>query len=59
MDLDRELDWNDTIEKDGDEFVLLPEGDYDFEVISFERGRHPGSEKLPPCNKATLSIKLT
>lgn len=56
---DRELEWNDTIEHDGEEFILLPEGDYDFEVISFERGRHNGSEKLPPCNKATLLIRVT
>lgn len=56
---DRELGWNDSIENDGEDYVLLPEGDYDFEVLSFERGRHNGSDKLPPCNKATLSIKLT
>lgn len=56
---DRELGWNDSIEHDGEDYVLLPEGDYDFEVLSFERGRHNGSDKLPACNKATLSIKLT
>lgn len=58
-EIDRELSWDDVIENDGSDFVILPEGDYDFEVTSFERGRHAGSEKLPPCNKATLSIKLT
>lgn len=56
--VDREFDWNDSIENDGQEFVLLPEGDYDFEVTGFERARHGGSEKLPPCNKAILTIKL-
>ncbi|HBV97748.1 MAG: phage protein [Peptococcaceae bacterium BICA1-7] len=55
---DRELGWDDPIENDGPDFETLPEGDYDFEVVGFERGRHPGSEKLPPCNKATLSIKI-
>lgn len=55
--MDRELGWNDAIENDSS-FVLLPEGDYDFEVISFERGRHPGSEKLPACNKAVLTIEV-
>ena len=45
-EMERELDWNDEIEKDSD-FTLLPEGDYDFTVESFERGRHPGSDKLP------------
>lgn len=55
--MDRELGWNDTIEKDSD-FILLPEGDYPFTVESFERGRHNGSDKLPPCNKAILMIKI-
>ena len=54
----REFNWDDTIERDS-EFVLLPEGDYDFTVKSFERGRHPGSAKLPPCNKAVLDIEVT
>lgn len=54
----RELGWDDTIENDGPDFILLPEGDYDFTVAGFERGRHGGSDKLPPCNKATLSIKI-
>ena len=53
----RELGWDDQIEKDS-EFILLPEEDYDFEVMSFERGRHAGSDKLPPCNKAILMIKI-
>ena len=31
--IERELGWDDEIEKDGPEFVLLPEGDYSFEVV--------------------------
>ena len=58
-DIGRELGWEDPIENDGPDFIILPEGDYDFEVLSFERGRHAGSEKLPACNKAVLRIKLT
>lgn len=54
----RELGWEDIIENDGPEFVILPEGDYDFEVVNFERARHNGSEKLPPCNKAIVHIKI-
>lgn len=54
---ERELRWDDTIEKD-DQFILLPEGDYDFTVESFDRGRHPGSDKMPPCNKAVLRIRI-
>ncbi len=54
---EREFDWNDTIENDSS-FVLLPEGEYEFTVTKFERGRHPGSDKLPPCNKAILTLSI-
>lgn len=50
--------WDDTIENDSPNFVTLPEGDYDFVVTEFERARHGGSEKLPPCNKAIVHIKI-
>ncbi len=55
---EKELQWDDTITKDASDFVLLPEGDYNFTVESFERGRHGGSEKLPPCNKAVLTLRI-
>ena len=54
----REFSWDDQIENDGPDFVVLPEGDYDFEVVTFERARHNGSDKLPPCNKAIVHIKI-
>lgn len=57
-EIERELGWDDEIEKDSGDFILLPEGDYDFTVESFERGRHPGSDKLPPCNKAILKLRI-
>lgn len=57
-DFDRELGWDDVIEKDGSEFVLLPDGDYNFEIVDLERGRHAGSEKLPACNKAILHVRI-
>lgn len=57
-DMEREFNWDDTIEKDSTDFVLLQEGDYDFEVESYERARHGGSEKLPPCNKAVLKLRI-
>lgn len=57
IDDNRELGWDDEIEKESD-FVLLPEGDYDFTVTAFERARHGGSEKLPPCNKAIVHIRI-
>ena len=52
------LDWNDSIEEDGTEFVLLEEGDYNFVVTNFERGRFPGGAKVPPCNKAIITVKV-
>ena len=54
----RIMDWDDTIESDGQEFVVLPEGDYTFTVTNFERGRFPGSTKIPACNKATITISI-
>ena len=55
--MDRALDWDDEIENEN-EFTLLPEGEYDFEVIKFERGNFEGSDKTPPCKKAILTIKI-
>lgn len=52
------LDWEDTIETDGQEFIILEEGDYVFEVVDFARGRYPGSAKIPPCNKASLTLQV-
>ena len=52
------MDWNDAIENDGQEFVTLEEGDYNFTVTGFERGRFPGSAKIPSCNKAAITIAV-
>lgn len=52
------MDWNDTIENDGQEFIILPEGDYNFTVTDFERGRFPGSAKMAACNKASLTLQV-
>jgi len=54
---DRAFDWEDTIENDSS-FTLLPEGVYPFTVVSFERGEHAGSDKIPPCKKVVLTIEL-
>jgi len=56
--IERELGWDDTIQKDGGEFTLLPAGDYDFTVTKFERGRFAGSAKMPACNQAKLEITV-
>ncbi|WP_416149397.1 hypothetical protein ACM26V_24665 [Salipaludibacillus sp. HK11] len=55
---ERELGWDDEIEKEGGNFVLLPAGNYNFTVQKFERGRFQGSEKMPPCNQAKLEITI-
>ena len=52
------MDWEDILENDGQEFVLLEDGDYTFEVVGFERGRFPGSAKIPSCNKATVTLQV-
>ena len=52
-----ELGWDDEINQESS-FVLLDEGDYRFRVANFERGRHPGSTKLPACNKAILTLDI-
>lgn len=53
----RELGWDDEIEKEAD-YVLLPEGEYDFTIASFERGRFEGSDKAPACPRAELKVKV-
>ena len=55
--IEKELDWDAEISRESD-FVLLPEGDYDFKVTGFERARHEGSAKLPPCNKAVITLEI-
>ena len=54
---EREFGWDDEIENDN-EFQILPDGDYNFTVTGFERGRHQGSAKLPPCNKAIITLNV-
>ena len=52
------MDWGDVLESDGQEYILLPEGDYNFTITNFERGRFPGSAKIPACNKATVTLQV-
>lgn len=55
--LERELDWNDTIEKESS-FIELAEGDYEFVIDHYERGRFKGSDKLPPSNMAIVFFRI-
>ncbi len=53
----REYGWDDEISNE-DAFTLLDAGDYEFEIVKFERARHEGSEKIPPCNKAVVTFRV-
>ena len=52
------MNWDDVIENDGQEYILLPEGDYSYRVTGFERGQFPGGPKFPPCPKASLTLTV-
>jgi hypothetical protein len=57
---DRELNWDDAIEKDGQEFRILTPGEYAFRVVKFERSRYTPKEgsKIPACNMAKLTLNV-
>ena len=57
MEQNRALNWDDEIKHESS-FTLLPEGEYNFKVINFERAWYEGSDKIPPCNKAIITIKI-
>lgn len=48
------LDWDSTITEDGNSFVLLEPGEYDFTVEKFERARSQSGN-----NMAKLTLKVT
>lgn len=57
------LDW-DVCEADPDdgrhgEWTLLPEGFYPFRVERMERERYQGSQKMPQCPMAKLTLSVT
>lgn len=60
MDDFKEFGWEDEINDEGEGFsyTLLPEGDYEFTVAKFERARHAGSAKVPPCNMAKVTFTV-
>lgn len=57
MEQNRALNWDDEITQESS-FTLLPEGEYNFKVTNFERAWYDGSDKIPPCNKAIITIKI-
>lgn len=57
MGMDREFGWEDVIKNDSN-FVELPEGDYDFTIDHYDRGRFDGSAKIPACNMAIVYFNV-
>lgn len=57
MEQNKALNWDDEIVQEST-FTLLPEGEYDYKVVNFERAWYDGSDKIPPCNKAIITIKV-
>lgn len=53
----RELSWDDNIQNDSS-FMELPEGDYEFTIDHYERGRSQGSTKIPPSNMAIVFFNI-
>ena len=56
------IGWDDEILNDGEysseENVVLPEGNYDFEVIKTEQAWYDGSAKIPACNMAKVFLRV-
>lgn len=56
------MDWDDQITDDGEysgeESVVLPEGNYPFEVIKTEQAWYDGSAKIPACNMAKVFLRV-
>lgn len=50
-------EWDSEIEKEN-EFVFLPDGEYNFRVVAFERARFDGSEKMAACPAAKLVLEV-
>ena len=48
---ERVYGWDDEIQNDSS-FVIVPEGDYNFRVVNFQRGHYGGGDKIPACPKA-------
>ena len=49
---------DEEVETSDSSFTLLPEGEYEFVVKDFERGRHKGSAKIPPCDMAVYTLHM-
>lgn len=59
------IGWDDEVSsadagnsEEREDFVLLPDGTYNCTVMKVKRGSHPGSAKLPPCNKVKVGVVI-
>lgn len=53
------IGWNDEIEDDGSQFVLLAPGDYEFTVEDMKAEKYPGSAKIPAnVNVARITLRI-
>lgn len=57
--MNRAIGWDEEFTESEPEFQTLPEGDYDFTIMNFERSQYGGSEKIPPCMKITVTFQCT
>ena len=59
---ERVINWDDEIQSDGEysgeESVILPDGNYDFEVIKTEQVWYDGGKKMPACNMAKVYLRI-
>lgn len=53
-----ELDWEDTITKDAEEFPQLEPGDYGFTIDHIDRARSSSEGKYPNCNMAVVYFNI-
>jgi len=51
------FDWDSEISRES-EFVLLPDGEYEFTVTNMERQRFDGSDKMAPCPMAKVTLEV-
>lgn len=50
------MGWDDEVE--AKQYILLPEGEYEFKIKQFQREQFNGSEKMPPCNVANITFEI-
>lgn len=53
------LGWDDEGQVQSNDYEVVPEGEYDYEVVNFKRERFNGSAKMSACPVAALQLKCT